>query len=163
MSTGAKVALVILGLFLLAVVVCVGGVVAGGFWLKKQVPGLVEEARATEREARAFALAHAQTDCVPEALRRVAPCGEMDIRCLARTNAFLHACLRATTPAPTLCANVPPTTEVMLSVRWRADLCAAQGRPNDQRCHNLMSAVQNYCAFPRPLPPEGASAAPDAR
>jgi len=159
-STGAKVAIVIGALILTAVVVCVGGVVAGGLWLKKQVPGLVEDARVMEREARTFGASHAQSDCVPEGLRRNVSCGEMDIRCIARTNGFLHVCLRATAPSPGLCADVPPATEVMLTVRWRADLCAAQGRPNDQRCTNLMSAVQGYCANPRPLPPEAPAAAP---
>jgi hypothetical protein len=51
-----------------------------------------------------------------------------------------------------LCNNVPPTVEIMRSAQWRADICAANGHANDQRCPNLMSAMQNYCMNPRPLP-----------
>lgn len=162
MSTGAKVALVIGALILAAVVVCVGGVVAGGLWIKKQAPGLMEDVREMEREARAFGASHAQAECFPEALRRGAPCGQFDLRCIARTNTFLNVCLRAAPASPGYCDQVPPVDDVMRSVRWRADFCAAQGRANDQRCTNLLSAVQSYCTNPRSYPtaPGGAEVPP---
>lgn len=154
MSTGAKVALVVGVLIVGACAVCVGAGVVGGYWVKQQAPAMMDDVRGAVREARAFGQAHAQADCVPEGVRRATACGQTEFRCAMRASAFLNACVRAATASQGFCDRVPPSREMAGSAQWRADTCAAQGRPNDPRCSNVLTAVQGYCDRPGPLPPE---------
>lgn len=152
MSSGAKLAVVVACLIVGACAVCVGASVVGGYWVKSQAPGLMDDARNATQEARAFAQGRAQSDCVAEGLRRNDACGDMEIRCQVRVSTFLHACLRAAAATPGFCDSVPPSSAVMPSAQWRAEYCAAQGRANNRRCPNLMGSVQGYCDRPGPLP-----------
>ena len=135
--SGVLLALVVLGCVIFAVV--------GAAWLERWAGGLRERGAEVEGEARTFAAGRDQDACIVEGIRRTGACVESVIACQAMASVFLSTCLESATPVPGLCDAVPPESEIMRSVAWRIETCAARGHPDDQACSQLLAAVQRHC------------------
>ena len=58
---------------------------------------------------------------------------------------FLRSCLDVTAEPANFCDGVPPTSEIMKTVRWRLAQCEAAGNAGDQTCNRLLQAIQDRC------------------
>jgi len=104
---------------------------------------IVEGGKQGIEEGEAFGKAHAQNDCVTEAVRRNAACS--GVFCEAGVNIFVNACLNAAAPEAATCAGVPEPTEIFKAVAWEKDRCTEAGRKGSEPCRRLMQAVLTYC------------------
>lgn len=146
MGKTAKIVLGVLGFFVLA---CVVGAVLLGRFAKQKLGGLVEETQRATTEARAFARAHSQGECMNEGLRRARGC--TGFQCQVATQSFTSTCLSAATPTPGICDGVPHPQDFMSSSRWLSSRCPVTGPTSvpDQAslaCRNVVPALQGYCA-----------------
>lgn len=133
---------VVLGVLLVVCVVC-----GASGWARFQV--WADSARAegerTTAEADQFAAGRDQSACLDEGLRRDDACGQNAVMCEAQVGVFTQRCLDQAAPVVGFCTGVPPTTEIMQSVRWGIERCTALGREGSQPCGRLMQTVQRHC------------------
>jgi len=168
MGKTAKIILAIVGVFILACLV--GSVVLARFG-KQKFGEIVQEAQRQNVEARSWARAHSQGDCMNEGLARVQACpGSPSIQCQIAVQAFTSTCLSAASPTPGLCEAVPSPQDFMGTSQWINTRCAAFNGPGSapgeasMRCRNLLPALQRHC-FARAMvaaPDAAVAAAPDA-
>lgn len=132
------------------------GIVAFGFalvavgiflayrWFQDNAPELRQKAQSVAAEGEQFARGRDANACVDEALARLDRSGGfMDQVAL---QLFLTSCLQHAAPSPELCTNVPAPTEIRKTMQWSVAECARRGRPNSQRCGQLLGAIQEHCA-----------------
>jgi hypothetical protein len=105
----------------------------------------VMSARSGVEAGREYGRAHAQTDCEPEALRRLERC-DGDV-CRAGLEYFMITCLRAARPSSGLCADVPAELSEAL---WTINRCATVSRSQPERCYRILDARAFYCHNPMP-------------
>jgi hypothetical protein len=142
-----KVVLILLGV----VVLLCGLSSAGAYWWvsqnKDRLKGVGEKAK---KEGAAFAYEHDAPECVDEGLRRLTErSGIVD---QAEHKLFLNACLEKASRPEAFCSGVPRLGDLFASATWAMEQCVAKARPQDQDCARLMSAIQNACEHPAPIP-----------
>jgi hypothetical protein len=133
--------LLILGAIGLGVAAVLG--IGAVWWWHANRDRLRAEGEAIKEAGRAFGDQRDGSACLSESFARLdRKSGLVED---AYTGIFLRSCLATATRDASLCAGVPAESEIMASVRWRVAECSRQGRPNDQRCGRLLSAIQNLC------------------
>ncbi len=140
MPTWLKVILIIVGI--IALLVFAAGYV-GYRWIASHKGEIEASAAAVRADATAFAQGKDADACVQETLVRVDRCD--GIICEAKTKLFLTICLEKTKVPPEVCAGIPKRTDFMDSAKWVLAECARRGRPNDQRCTRMITALQERC------------------
>ena len=139
MSTG-KIVAIVLGSAVLIVLMLAGL----GAWLwQTYAPQLREAGQEVVAEAAEFGATTDNDGCLAEALDRYERCGG-GFTCGVTRNIFLTGCLRASTPAPGFCDEVPPSDAFSASVTWRLQRCEEMGL-TDPQCGNLFGQIQEFC------------------
>ena len=139
MSAGRIIAIV-LGVVLLLGVFAFG---AGYYWWQTQGSKLKEESRAAMAAATEFGSATDNQGCLDESLARYHRCGD-EFTCNVMNSGFFLSCLRASSPVPGFCDDVPSTDSIMGSVTWRLEQCERRGTTGTH-CPNLFGQLQRYC------------------
>ena len=97
-----------------------------------------------------YAASHDQAACVDEGLKRVLPCGALDMTCLMGAGLFGQSCLDAATPDPAVCTGVPALPDSTAGAAWAQQACADRGHGESTSCVTFMTqAVGGYCAQSR--------------
>lgn len=97
-----------------------------------------------------FAASHDQADCIDEGLKRVLPCGSLDMTCLMGAGLFGQSCLDAAVPDPAVCEGVPDISESTTVGVWAQQACAERGHPESAPCVTFMTqALVGHCAQDR--------------
>jgi hypothetical protein len=135
-----KVLLAVIALFLLTIVV-IGVVVYKS--IRSHAPELRASAAKMVDEGKAFGKGRPPGDCVEEALRRA----DRSFTGQIRTRVFADSCLKAATPSPRFCANVP--SGVFDTAKWANIECVHRNLAGDQACVQVYTAVGDYCHPPR--------------
>lgn len=139
MSTWIKALLIISICFVLLIV----GVVAfGAYWLSTHKDELVKTAENARADGAAFGARTDNQGCLTEVLRRHKEHHGFSDAIL--NNLFLSGCLQASRPTSGFCDGVPKTSEIKDSVSWRLKKCTDAGL-SDSYCSNLFGEVQKYC------------------
>lgn len=133
-----KVALLIGGCFLLAIVLLVDGAKFFGDRFAARM-------EAVNAEATAFARGHRSPDCVDEAVRRLG--NDADLSAATRATLFLQMCLPVAEVPDGYCAGVPAPSSVMIgdAIRWNDEQCARYHLEGNARCQGLMQVVRGFC------------------
>jgi hypothetical protein len=136
-----KIVLAVVAVFVL---VAIGFAVTGYLYVKQHKEEWLQAGNAAKKEGEAFAAGKDAAQCVDEAVSRVGKC--QGLPCEIGVRLFLDSCTAKAAPAPQLCTNIPPRSEIMRSARWALDECRRRGLPNSQPCGRLLQEVQRYCA-----------------
>jgi hypothetical protein len=139
MPTWVKALLIIGICFVLLIVGVVG---FGAYWLSKHKDELVKSAEDARADGAAFGQQTDNQGCLSEVLRRHKEHHGFSDAIL--NNLFLGGCLEASRPTSGFCDGVPKTSEMTESVRWRLRKCTEAGL-SDSYCGNLFGEVQKYC------------------
>jgi hypothetical protein len=131
-----KILLAIVGFFIL-VVVALGIVAYRSF--RAHEPELRASAAKMQSEGKAYGTGKQPADCVEESLRRA----DRGFTGQIRTRVFVDACLKAATPSPEFCANVP--SGIIATARWANTECIRRNLAGDQMCVQVYTAVGDYC------------------
>ncbi len=101
---------------------------------------------AVAEEGVRFAATHRQSECVDEGLRRVVPCGALELRCIMRGSLFGQSCLDAANPDPDLCTEVPVASGSLGLGDWAQQECRDRGHADSTSCVGFFSqTVGAYC------------------
>lgn len=132
-------------LFALILAGCVAVAAAIGAWLWHSYGGaVVSEFERIDADARAFAAANEQDDCVPEAFARLEECD--GVWCQAQTPMFTSACLRLAQPSAGLCDSVPDSLPAALL--WPTRTCAdIEAEP--EICQRILRELVTHCLAKR--------------
>jgi hypothetical protein len=140
MPTWLKVVLALL----VVGVLCVAGLIGGGYYLWKQHgPQFVATVERGEKEGRTFA---AQTDnqgCVDEGVKRFRDAAGMTD--FMKNNIFVRSCLEHSRETPGFCDAVPGAFEITKTIKWRKDQCERAQLSEAQQCGQLFQQVQQFC------------------
>jgi hypothetical protein len=139
MSTWVKALLIIAVCFVLLIVGVVG---FGAYWLSRHKDQLVKSAENARSDGAAFGRATDNQGCLAEALRRHKEHHGFSDAIL--NNLFIDGCFEASRPTGGFCDGVPRLSELTESVRWRLKRCTEAGL-SDSYCGNLFGEVQKYC------------------
>ena len=141
-----KILLVFGGLSVFALIL----VFVAGLFLKKAAEDFLmtmeTDLPAVAEEGVEFAATHRQTECVDEGLRRVVPCGAIEVTCIMRGSLFGQSCLDAANPDPALCADVPVSNGSFGLGEWAQQECRDRGHADSTSCVGFFSqTVGAYC------------------
>ena len=146
MTKGWKIGLSIAGVLGFCLL---SGVIGIGYWVKTNGKQFIERqmnnARANVAEGETFGATTDQQGCLKEALLKLDGLSATDISGMLSNRFFFTGCLQASQATPNFCDGVPAPTEMMASVKWRAQKCVAL-KSKHQQCGNLLGEVQNFCA-----------------
>jgi len=99
-------------------------------------------------DATAFAAEHEQSDCAPEAFRRIDTCD--GIWCQVGTPDFAKECLQRARPSAALCGEVPESA--LKAALWPATKCLGIAA-EPQLCRRILLEVVKVCAAKRATRP----------
>lgn len=146
MTKGAKIAIIVTLSVLAVSATCIGGAV---WWWSANEEKIVEGLRGGLEEGAAFGQAAAdQQACIDEGLARSSECGQLGIACGTKAQIFTQGCLYAAPRVPGLCDGVPGPTDIIDTVSWSTDQCAAADQTVNNFCGNIYGALQGFCAEP---------------
>lgn len=145
MKTGLRITLIIAGL-LAGFVVLLGG--GAWLWWKNNEAALRAEAEQASASAQRFGREHRQQQCLPEALKRSAACG--DFACRMAQSAFTGVCLAVAAPSDGLCEGVPAADSLVDVTRWTMARCEADGVKASCPAE-IYSQLAHYCASQAPV------------
>jgi hypothetical protein len=134
MPTWAKVLLTVVAIGI-ALFIAAGFI--GYHWFMKNKDHFMT----VRKDGVAYGTGKEATQCVDAALTRLS--GGLSAQIDAKL--YLDGCLTSATPSPTLCADVPPASEIMRSAQWSVDQCRKRGILNQQGCTQLFQSVSQYC------------------
>lgn len=96
-------------------------------------------------EAKSYAEAHDQNDCLSEGGRRLAKCGFFDFTCEGVTSGFTRICLHEAERVEGLCAGVPAPASFFEAAEWAEERCEAFPGIGRARCTRWMQGLQDHC------------------
>jgi hypothetical protein len=146
------------GLFVLLGLLILGGGTCGGFlaWVKSNEADWRLKGKEAQKEGQRFGVDHSGEECLEEALKRAAPCGELSAlragTCQAFAGAFFDQCLTASKPGPEICDGVPPEKSVLGLVAYSKKKCTDRGEL-DEQCMKTFQNLAEWCI--RQRAPEG--------
>ena len=141
MPTWLKVILIVVAA-MVAILFAAGYV--GYRWIASHKGEFEAQAAQVRTDATAFSQGKDANACIEETLTRADRCD--GIICEAKTKLFLGVCLEKTGVPAEVCTTLPKRTDFMASAKWALAECARRGRPNDQRCTRMITALQEQCA-----------------
>lgn len=100
-----------------------------------------------EKEAKAFAKTHSESECVDHALAKVYKCD--GITCRAGVAIFLEKCLPPSKPTAGICDGVPKHDDILAAATWAVGYCESKSSPQPKECANLMNKLAAHCETPR--------------
>ena len=131
-----RVLLIIAAVFV-AIIVVLG--IVGYRAIKAHGPELAATVEKAQREGEAYGAGKAPADCIDEALRRA----DHGFTGAVRTRMFTHACLKASTPPPGWCDQVP--SGIVATAKWATTECRKRDRAGDQACTGVFTEASDYC------------------
>ena len=140
-----KIFLIILAVIL--VLVITAGVF-GFLWVRNNAPALKEKADQAIAEGEAFGQGKQAAECVDESFLRLK--ARSGLVSELHTQMFMKSCLQVAEVPAEFCTGVPPSSEIMKTVRWSLEQCNGRGMPNSQPCTRLVRAYQEFCENPPP-------------
>jgi len=127
--------------FALLAIACVAVAAVGGALVWRWVEAPVkQEIHDLDADSLRFAAEHDQTDCTPEALRRLEACD--GLWCRMKAPIFARTCLRLAHPSPGLCDGVP--TSPLRATLWPIQRCA-EGKLEPQMCRRIWNELLEAC------------------
>ncbi|MDT7542758.1 MAG: hypothetical protein QOE33_2662 [Acidobacteriota bacterium] len=140
MPTWLKVVLALL----VVAVLCVAGLIGGGYYLWKQHgPQLVANVERGEKEGRTFAAQADNQGCVDEGVKRFRDAtGLTDYM---KHGIFVRSCLDHSRETPGFCDAVPGPFEITKTIKWRKEQCVRYDLTEAQQCSQLFQQVQQFC------------------
>ena len=125
------------------VVLVVGVIIAGVYWLSRNKDALIAKGRAVVTEGRDFGRNSNNQGCVDESISRYKR--EPGFTSTISNSIFMRACLESSRPTPGFCDEVPKPTEFIKSAQWRISQCRRVDLASDNNCQQLFQAVQQFC------------------
>jgi hypothetical protein len=144
MPTWLKVVLIVVAVGFLALVAVA---FLGYRWMKSHGGELKADAEKIKVEATAFGRGKDANACIDETFARMNQCS--GIMCDVKSKLFLQNCLAVAEVPSGFCASVPKPTEIIATAQWTIAECGRRGRPNDQRCPRVITALQDACVSTR--------------
>ncbi len=132
MSRGWKITLIVVGVIVLLLVVCIGGI---GFYFYKSTEKVREEAKT-------FAPQTDQAGCLKEAMSRQKQ--NDSATGIISNGAFLAVCLEKSKPTSGFCDGIPPSSNREKTSQWVNQQCNQSGL-NSATCAGLMAIAQKHC------------------
>jgi hypothetical protein len=130
-------------LSLFAACAVVGG--AGGWWLWTRYGADIKgELDRVRDDARSFAAAHEQDDCVPEAFTRLDDC--KSTWCKLQLPLFTRECLDRAEPSPKLCESLPDSLPAALV--WPTTSCVDIAA-EPEICQRILRELATHCLTKR--------------
>jgi len=125
------------------VVLVVGVIIAGVYWLSRNKDALIAKGRAVVTEGRDFGRNSDNQGCVDESISRYKR--EPGFTGTISNGIFMRACLESSRPTPGFCDEVPRQTEFVKSAQWRVEQCRRIDLSSDSYCQQLFQPVQQFC------------------
>lgn len=132
MSRGWKITLIVVGVIVLLLVVCIGGI---GFYFYKSLQQVTEEAKTFSQQTD-------QAGCLKEVLSRQKQ-NDSPLS-LASNGAFLAVCLEKSKPTSGFCEGMPPSSDSQKTSQWINGQCNQSGLI-PATCAGLMTIAQKHC------------------
>src|SRR5687768_16399063 len=124
-------------------VLAVIAVLAGIRYVRQNKGRLQAQAAEVRAQGREFGRSANESACVAKAMSDYrndsAIFGEVRVRI------WLSGCLESTPRDSGFCASVPPTAEIMRTVKWRLSECSRIGLDADKGCTRILTEVQEHC------------------
>jgi hypothetical protein len=128
---------------IIAVLLIIGVVGAGVFYVIKNKDGWMARAKEIATEGKDFGGHSDNQGCVDESIVRYKK--EPGMSSAISVSVFMRTCLDASRATPGFCDNVPRVTEFMKSAQWRVDQCRRIDLSSDRYCQQLFQPVQQFC------------------
>ena len=141
MPKWAKVLLVIMAF---GFVLVAGVVLVAARWVKTNAGQWAEQGKEARAQGSAFGQGKEANACVDETFVRLDRCD--GLMCEAQTKLFFTACLETASKPADFCNGVPAKDEILAGAKWTMAECARRGYGENQRCHRMISAIQDVCA-----------------
>ena len=135
-----KALLIVLLIF---IVLVVGVVVAGVYWVSRNKDAWIAKGKAVMTEGRDFGRNTDNQGCVDESISRYKK--DSGFGSAIGSSLFMRACLDASRPTPGFCDDVPGPTEFIKTAQWRIEQCRRVDLSRDNNCQNLFAPVQQFC------------------
>ena len=140
MPSWLKVVLIVIAILVL---ILIGFGVAGYFYVKQHKQEWSQATEAATREGEAFAQGKNESQCVDEAVSRIAKCGPLP--CELVTREFMNSCLQKAARSPEVCNGVPSDSNIIATAKWAVEECGRRGQPGSQTCTRLLQDLSEYC------------------
>jgi len=128
---------------IIVVLLVIGVVGAGVFWVMKNKDAWIARAKEVATEGKDFGGHTDNQGCVDESIVRYKK--EPGMSSAISTSVFMRTCLDASRKTPGFCDDVPRATEFMKSAQWRVDQCRRIDLSGDRYCQQLFQPVQQFC------------------
>ena len=110
--------------------------------ISSRVPEMRAAAEKMKTEGAAYGKGRQPADCIEEALRRA----DRTFTGQITTRIFVDACLRASTPPPGWCDQVPEG--MIAEAKWANTECIRRNLAGDQTCVAIYTGAAAYCHPP---------------
>lgn len=135
-----KVLLIVL---LIGILLVVGAIAIGGFWLYRNKDAIVAKTKATAEDARKFGQGTDNQGCVNETISRYK--ADPGWTSAMSSMIFVRFCLDESRDTPGFCDEVPKQREFMKTAQWRKEQCQRAGLEGDTHCQNIFTPIQQFC------------------
>lgn len=123
------------------VLIVVIAIVIGVNYLRSHKDEYLKATRDEQAAGRTAGAGQPPAACIDAALQRVRQNDSFSAN--LRTRIFADACLRAATPSPDACAQVP--AGIIDFAKWAAGECNRRGMASSQGCTQVFTALRDYC------------------
>lgn len=123
------------------VLILVIAVVFGLRYISTHKDELMKNAREEKAAGQKAGEGQPPSACIDAALQRVRANDSFSAN--LRTRFFVDSCLKAATPSPDTCAQVP--TGIIDFAKWAAGECNRRGMASSQGCTQVFTALRDYC------------------
>jgi hypothetical protein len=124
------------------ILLVVGVVGAGVFWLMRNKDGLRSRARAIVAEGKAFGKTTDNQGCVDEAVKRYKR--DPGLLSAIANQGFLDGCLKVSQPTIGFCENIPLGDFAKMG-KWRESQCKRYDLQSGRDCQALVMPVTMFC------------------
>ena len=125
------------------VIVVIGIIAAGAFWISRNKDSLIAKGKAEVTEGEDTGRSTDNQGCVDKSVERYK--AERGLMRAIGTSIFLQTCLQKSRPTPGFCDDVPRQTEFRETAGWRVAQCERYDMSGDKYCQQLFSPVQQFC------------------
>src|SRR5205823_5920933 len=120
---------------IIVVLLVVGVVGAGVFYVIRNKDAWMARAKEVATEGRDFGRHVDNQACVDEGITRYKK--DPGMTSVISNSVFMRTCLDASRPTTGFCDSVPKQTEFIKSAQWRLNQCRQVGLGSDSNCQNL--------------------------
>ena len=127
----------------LLVLIVVGIVAAGAYWLSRNKDAWIAKGKAQVTEGKEAGRTTDNQGCVEKSVERYK--AERGFYSAIGTSIFMQTCLQSSRPTPGFCDDVPKQMEFTKTAQWRVEQCERFDLSGDKYCQQLFSPVQQFC------------------